>query len=53
MTLNGWSLTWCMSGNVTEFHLVTGPVARIGAEGMMARLWVYNGRSTVTEITAE
>lgn len=42
-----------MRGNVSERHPVTGPVARIRAEGIMARLWVYNGQSKATEITSE
>ena len=52
VTLNGWSLPWRMNGNVKEFHLVAEPVERIMANGMVARLWGYNGQSTGPTIEA-
>ena len=52
VTLNGWSLPYRMNGNVKEFHLVAEPVERIMADGMVARLWGYNGQSTGPTIEA-
>jgi len=52
VTLNGWSLPWRMNGDVKEFHLVAEPVERIMADGMIARLWGYNGQSTGPTIEA-
>ncbi|WP_144023226.1 multicopper oxidase family protein, partial [Brevirhabdus pacifica] len=52
VTLNGWSLPFRMNGNVKEFHLVAEPVEREIADGMIARLWGYNGQSTGPTIEA-
>ena len=52
VTLNGWSLPYRMNGDVKEFHLVAEPVERIMADGMIARLWGYNGQSTGPTIEA-
>ena len=45
VTLNGWTLPWRMKDGWKEFHLVAEPVEREIADGMVARLWGYNGQS--------
>jgi len=45
LTLNGWTLPWCMRDGVKEFHLVAEPVVREMAPGFKAHLWGYNGQS--------
>ena len=45
ITLNGWSLPFRMNNGWKEFHLVAEPVEREMAQGMVARLWGYNGQS--------
>ncbi|MEP1591767.1 multicopper oxidase domain-containing protein, partial [Sulfitobacter sp.] len=52
VTLNGWTLPHRMNDGVKEFHLVAEPVERELADGMVARLWGYNGQSTGPTIEA-
>ncbi len=52
VTLNGWTLPHRMNNGVKEFHLVAEPVERELADGMVARLWGYNGQSTGPTIEA-
>ena len=52
VTLNGWSAPFRMNNGVKEFHLVAEPVEREMAEGMVARLWGYNGQSPGPTIEA-
>jgi FtsP/CotA-like multicopper oxidase with cupredoxin domain len=52
VTLNGWTLPHLMNGNVKEFHLITEPMERELADGIIAHLWGYNGQSAGPTIEA-
>ncbi|MDO8415428.1 MAG: copper oxidase [Agitococcus sp.] len=52
VTLNGWTLPWRMKNGWKEFHLVSEPVEREFAAGMVGHLWGYNGQTPGPTIEA-
>ena len=52
VTLNGSTLPWKMDNGVKVFHLVSEPVKREFAPGMMVNCWGYNGSTPGPTIEA-
>ncbi len=52
VTPNGATLPWKMENGVKVFHLIAEPIKAEIAQGMVANLWGYNGRSPGPTIEA-